>query len=128
MWNPSTCSCEGDIWCKPGQYLDYKNCICKNKLIGRVTEECTSIINETKINNEDNITNENTYLILFILFLVLFIVFLIGFIYYYWRSNDDQKKKLRDFIYLKEETLIYKIIEMVYKSLKNMINIILKFI
>ena len=30
-WNPSTCECECDIWCKPGQYLDHKNCICKNK-------------------------------------------------------------------------------------------------
>ena len=23
MWNPSICACEYDIWCKPGQYLDY---------------------------------------------------------------------------------------------------------
>ena len=37
MWNPSTCACECDMWCKPGQYLDYKNCFCKNKLIGRVS-------------------------------------------------------------------------------------------
>ena len=106
MWNPSTCACECDMWCKSGQYLDHKNCICKNKLIGRVTEECTSVINETMINNKDNITNDNTYLILFILFLVLFIVFLIGFIYYYWRSNAD-RKKLRDFIYPKGKTSIY---------------------
>ena len=41
------------------------------------------------MNNKDNITNDNTYLILFILFLVFFIVFLIGFIYYYWCSNAD---------------------------------------
>ena len=27
MWNPSTCACECDIWCKPGQYLDYKKCV-----------------------------------------------------------------------------------------------------
>ena len=33
MWNPSTCGCECDMWCKPGQYLDYKKCVCKNKLI-----------------------------------------------------------------------------------------------
>ena len=81
------------MWCKPGQYLDHKNCICKNKLIGRVTEECTSVINETMINNNDNITNDNINLILFILFLVLFIVFLIGFIYYYWRSNAGRRIK-----------------------------------
>ena len=24
MWNPSTCACEYDMWCKPGQYLDYE--------------------------------------------------------------------------------------------------------
>ena len=42
------------MWCKPGQYLDPKNCVCKNKLIGRVTEECTSIINETMMNNDND--------------------------------------------------------------------------
>ena len=91
-WNPSTCECQCNMWCKPGQYLEHKNCICKNKLIGRVIEERTGVIIEIMINNKDNITNDNTYLILFILFLVLFIVFLIGFIYYYWRSNADIKK------------------------------------
>ena len=95
------------MWCKPGQYLDHKNCICKNKLIGRVIEECTRVINETMINNKDNITNNNnTYLILFIVFLIGFIVFLIGSICYYWRSNAN-KKKLRDFIYPKVKTSIY---------------------
>ena len=91
-WNPSTCKRQCDMWCKPGQYLDHKNCICKNKLIGRVIEECASVINETMINNKDNITNDNTYLILFIAFLIGFIVFLIGSIYYYWRSNANKKK------------------------------------
>ena len=60
IWNPSTCECKCDMWCKSGQYLDYKNCVCKNKLIGRVIKECTSIINETMINNKDNIDNNNT--------------------------------------------------------------------
>ena len=107
VWNPSTCECQCDTWCKQGQYLDHKNCICKNKLIGRVIEECTSVINETMINNNnDNITNNNTYLILFIVFLVLFIVFLIGFIYYYSRNNAN-KRKLRDFIYPEVKTSIY---------------------
>ena len=99
--NPSTCECQCDTWCKAGQYLDHKNCIFKNKLIGRVTEECTSVINETMINNnKDNIANNNTYLVLFIVFLIGFIVFLIGFIYCYCRNNAN-KRKLRDFIYKK---------------------------
>ena len=93
-WNPSTCECQCDTWWKPGQYLDHKNCICKNKLFGRVIEEFTSVINETMINNKDNITNNNnTYLILFIVFLIGFIVLLIGFIYYCRRSNADKKIK-----------------------------------
>ena len=58
------------------------------------------------INNKDNGNNDNTYLILFIVFLIGFIVFLIGFIYYCRRSSAD-KKRLRDFIYPKVETSIY---------------------
>ena len=59
------------------------------------------------INNKDNITNNNnTYLILFIVFLIGFIVILIGFIYYYYRNNAN-KRKLRDFIYPKIKTSIY---------------------
>ena len=75
-WNPSTCKCQCDTWCKPGQYLDHKNCVCKNKLIGRLIEECTSVINEAMINNnKDNITNNNIYLILFIVFNRIYCVF-----------------------------------------------------
>ena len=92
MLNPSTCECQCDICCKQGQYLDHKNCVCKNKLIVRIIEECTSVIIETMINNKDNTTNNiNTYLILFIIFLIEFIVFLMGFIYYCRRSNFDRK-------------------------------------
>ena len=107
MWNPSTCESQCDTWCKQGQYFDHKICVCKNKLIGRVIEECTSVINETMINNKDITTNNNnTYLILFIIFVIGFIVFLIGFIYYCRRSNFD-RKKLKDFIYPKIKTSIY---------------------
>ena len=65
-WNPSTCECQCDMSCKPGQYLDYKDCICKNKLIGRVIAECTSVINETMISNKDNTDNNNTITNIFI--------------------------------------------------------------
>ena len=75
MWNPSTCACECDMWCKTGQYLGHKNCACKNKLVGRIIGECTSVVNEAMMNNND-CDNDKTYLILFIVFLTGFMVFL----------------------------------------------------
>ena len=74
MWNPSTCACECDMWCKPGQYLDYKKCACKNNLIGKVISECTSLINETMINNKKNINNNDTKIIFISLFSVLLFI------------------------------------------------------
>ena len=32
-WNPGTCEFQCDKCCKLEQYLDHKNCICKNKLV-----------------------------------------------------------------------------------------------
>ena len=67
-WNPSTCECQCDMWCKPGQYLDHKNCICKSRLICRLIGECTSVINETMINNKDsgiNNTLQNVFLLVY---------------------------------------------------------------
>ena len=87
-WNPSTCECQCDMWCKPGQYLDYKKCICKNKLIGRVIAECISVINETMINNKNNIDNNNTITNIFIgLFSVIMVAVIVCFCviaYFIW--------------------------------------------
>ena len=51
MWNPSTCSCECDRYCETGQYLDYKNCVCRKKIIDDLTEQCTSIVDIEIKNN-----------------------------------------------------------------------------
>ena len=101
MWNPSTCEYQCDTWCKPGQYLDHKNCICKNKLIGRIIEECASIINETMINNKDNIDNNNTITNIFIgLFSVVMfsvIVCFCVFAYFKWiKGKEVFKNKYTD--------------------------------
>ena len=83
-WNSSTCECQCDTSCKQGQYLDHKNCICKNKLIGRVIEECTSIINETMINNKDNIDDDSTVWNIFIgLFSVVIFIRIVFFFFFF---------------------------------------------
>ena len=100
-WNPSTCECQCDMWCKPGQYLDHKNCICKNKLVGRVIEECTSIINETMINNDNdnNTTWFNSINYVFIgLFLLALVICFCVFAYFKWfKGNKLFKNKYADY-------------------------------
>ena len=104
MWNTSICSCECDKYCETGQYLDYKNCVRRKKIIDNLIEQCTSIVDiETKDNilsKRSDESSSNIYFILFIVFLVLFILFLVGFIYY-WRKNNTKNisKKLYDVIY-----------------------------
>ena len=100
-WNLSTCECQCDMWCKPGQYLDHKNCICKNKLIGRVIEECTSIINETMMNNDnDNNTrclNAITYVFI-VLFLIALVICFCVFAYFKWfKGKKLFKNKYADY-------------------------------
>ena len=100
-WNPSTCECQYDICCKPGQYLDHKNCICKNKLVGREIEECTSIINETMINN-DNDNNTTWFNSINYVFIVLFLIALTicfcMFAYFKWfKGKKLFKNKYADY-------------------------------
>ena len=91
------------MWCKPGQYLDHKNCVCKNKLIGRVTEECTSIINETIMNNDNDNDNNTTwfnsinYVFIVLFFIALAICFCV-FAYFKW-FKDKKLFKKKDFDY-----------------------------
>ena len=93
MWNSSTCGCQCDMRCKSGQYLDHKNCICKNKLIGRLIEECTSIINETMINNKvssNNNTLRNVFIVLFSVAVLIGIICFCVFAYLKWFKGKNK--------------------------------------
>ena len=95
-WNPSACECQRDMWGKPGQYLNRKNCVFKNKLIGRLIEECTSIINETMINNKDSGNNNtlwNVFIGLFSVLLLVGVVCFCVFAYFKWFKGKKVFKK-----------------------------------
>ena len=90
------------MWCKPGQYLDHTNFVCKNKLIGRIIEECTNVINETMINNKDNIANDNTitniFIVLFSIVMFILIVCSCVFVYFKWiKGKKLFKNKYADY-------------------------------
>ena len=102
------------MWCKPDQYLDHKNYVCKNKLVGRIIGECTSVINETMINNKNNIANDNTITNIFMgLFSVLLFV---GILFFFACLLISSRLKVKN--YLKINILIIKHIKMDIKSLK----------
>ena len=105
-WNPSTCECQCDTWCKPGQYLDHKNCVSKNKLVGRLISQCTSIINETMMNNNDNNNDNNFYRIMAYVFIGLFFIYLVicfcVFIYFKWFKGKYINNKIYTYNYKNE--------------------------
>ena len=106
-WNPSICECQCDIWCKPGQYLDHKNCVCENKLVGRLISKCTSIINETMMNNYDNNNDNNVYKIMAYAFIGLFLISLVicfcVFIYFKWfKGKYTNNNKIYTYNYKNE--------------------------
>ena len=57
IWNPSICECECDKTC---EYLDYKNCKCRKKLVDKLIDECTEITEEVKL-SKITPENENSY-------------------------------------------------------------------
>ena len=97
MWNSSTCACECDMWYKLGQYLDYKRCVCKNKLIGKVISKCTSFINESMMNNKTSIvsndTTKNIFIGLFSVLMLTGITCFCVFAYFKWIKGKKLFKK-----------------------------------
>ena len=87
-WNPSNCECECDKSCDLGEYLDYKNCTRRKKLVDKLVEECTENIDEVKIASENEHKNKSSSCILYIvLFSILFTINVgIGtyFVYFHW--------------------------------------------
>ena len=57
-WNPSNCECECDKSCDVGEYLDYKNCKCRKRLVDKlVVEECNENIDEKELHPNKLIYN-----------------------------------------------------------------------
>ena len=59
--NPSNCECESDKSCDIGEYLDYKNCKCRKRLLDKIVDECTKTVEEVKLAIITLAENENSY-------------------------------------------------------------------
>ena len=107
------------MWCKPGQYLDHKNCICKNKLIGRLIEKCTSVINETMINIVDsgnNDTMRNVFIGLFSVAKLLGTICFCVFAYVKWFAYFKVKNYFKNILVIEHIKMDIKLLEIKNKT------------
>ena len=114
FWNPSNCECECDKLCGIGEYLDYKNCVCRNSIVDKLVEECTKFVDEKKIYNETLNTISSSdcvsctpYIVLFAGFLVKSVIIGGVFVYFYWRSKKSDNVSKVKFNPSTTHTLIY---------------------
>ena len=49
IWNPSNCECACSKSCDFSDYLDYKNCKYKKRLVDKLVEERTENTEETRL-------------------------------------------------------------------------------
>ena len=90
-WYPSNCDCECHKLCDVGQYLDYKDYKCRNKLVDRLAEECSENIDGNKIIYNDTLNDHvktcnscTVYIVLLVIFFIINASIAIVFIYFHW--------------------------------------------
>ena len=124
IWDPSTCACKCDKLCDIGQYLDYKNCVCRKSLVDKLVEECINVIDgDTMYNETLTVASSNDcasltpYILLFIAFLSITVIISGVFVYFHrygeslvQRTHKNKHLNLKDILnvnYSKTETGIY---------------------
>ena len=92
IWIASNCECECDKSCDIGEYLDYKSCKCRKRLIDELVDECTKTVKEVKPTIITLVENENSYKCS-VLFWIFFTINVGGigtyFVYFYWYLKKD---------------------------------------
>ena len=92
IWNSSNCECECDKACDVGEYLDYENCRCRKKLVGKLVDQCAETIEEVKLaritlaenESENKYSSCTVHIVLMIVFFIIFTGITIFFVYYNW--------------------------------------------
>ena len=126
IWNPSNCECECDKLCDIREYLIYKNCKCRNKIVDKLVEECSENIdgnemlyNETLNAVPFNAISLNTkacnfFTMCIVLFAILFITSISissAFIYFHWYFLKKIIFLLSLILVLKQQFIGYNCIE-----------------
>ena len=83
IWNPSNCECECDKSCDIGEYLDYKNCKCRKRLVDKLVHECDENIEETNLVKINSTKCKHNSCILYIVLSSIFFAISIGIATYF---------------------------------------------
>ena len=101
IWNPSNFASECDKLCEIGQYLHYKNCVCRNSLVDKLVEQCTNVVDGDTIYNKTlTVTSSNDctsctpYIVLFTVFLSISVIISGTFLYFHWHKNKQLDLKM----------------------------------
>ena len=99
IWNPSNCECECDKLCDVGEYLDYKNCKYRKRLVGKLVNECSESIDGNELIYNKTLNDYGNFCSSCTVCTVLLVIFFItnagiscAFAYFYWclkKSNTD---------------------------------------
>ena len=99
IWNPSNCECECNKACDFSEYLDYKNCTCKKRLVDKLVEECNEAIDEEAEIIDNNKNKCNSCIVHIVLFSVFFLINVgIGAYFAYDKYVNCNKKMILDMI------------------------------
>ena len=107
IWNPSNCKCECDKSCDIGEYLDYKNCKCRKKLVDKLVEECIEKVDKTiitKITENKCKSSCTIYVVIIIIAFTICIGIGTYSVYPHWYLKNDDTRIMLD---TRTETAIY---------------------
>ena len=100
IWNISNCEYECDKSCDVGEYLDYENCKCREKIVDKLVEECAETVEEMKLTKVTSAENESVgkcssctlYIVLFSIIFTVNIGIATYFVYSHWWLKKDARR------------------------------------
>ena len=81
--------CDKGEYLDVGEYLDYKNCKCRKKLIDKLVEECIENFWRKTIFSEMVFNSYTIYIVLFVIFLIISTSIRSACIYFHWYLKKD---------------------------------------
>ena len=80
-----------------GEYLDYKNCKCREELVDELVKECNEVVKEVKIVSENK--NKCSSCILYIALFSIIFTINIGAYFVYYKYMDHNKGNISKYDY-----------------------------